>query len=554
MSNSITQNNIINTFSQARVWPVEEALKVIQRLDEINKTSKKTCAIFETGYGPSGLPHMGTVAEVVRTLMIKKAFDLLCQTDYKDRNYTSKLIAFVDDMDGFRKVPSNVPEQEMLAQNLNKPLTKVPDPFHECNSFGEYNSKRFAHLLNRLECSSQIEIYSATEQYKSGNFNAALLDTLKYHKEILDVMLATLREERQATYSPFLPISPVTGCVLQVAMKSYNIEKGTITFEAEDGKDYEIPVTNGHCKLQWKPDLGMRWHALGIDYELYGKDLISTAEIASKICKILGSNPPAGMHYEHFLSPEGGRVSKSKGNESLTLDHWYKYTPKGCLEHFLFQNPQRAKRMRLEDLPTYVEQFLQDLNTFVQETTQQTQDYNQYENPIFYIDNLHIYNNKIQTTDISYKLMLSLACATHMPTLDAFISFVKIDPSDTLGIEVASKAYLFYLDEVKSSLNLMPIPTEYHNWIEALSASLMECMNKNSEHNENNAEYASQLQSCFFEVGKAYAQATGSSLGNWFKMLYQALIGAEQGPKLGSFCIFYGTDNVIKALNNAIKS
>lgn len=517
MSSNINSN--ITNLENARVWPVQEALKVLNRIKTLNKKE----AIFETGYGPSGLPHMGTVAEVIRTLMVKKAFD-----DMKPADVKSTLIAFVDDLDGFRKVPTNVPNQALLTANLNKPLTQVPDPFEQCASFGEYNSKRFAMLLERLGARDKITIYSATEMYKSGRFNSALIDILKYHTTILDIMLATLREERQATYSPFLPISPVTGCVLQVTMNAYNVDKGTISFVAEDGKEHEIPVTDGYCKLQWKPDLGMRWHALGVDYEIYGKDLISTAEIASKICLVLGSTPPEGMHYEHFLSPEGGRVSKSKGNESLTLDNWWNYTPKGCLEHFLFQNPQRAKRMRLEDLPTYVEQFLNELEAYQTYTDEQ-----KFESALFYIDTI----NTTKFTPVSYKLVLSVACATHAPDFITLAKKLNLDTNDTLGMEVAEKAYQFYLNEVKSTLNIVPIPHSSHQAIDNL-IELLEKSNKNAQ----------DLQSCFFQAGKE----SGIPLGQWFMMLYQALIGTEQGPKLGSFCMMYGIENVINILKSQI--
>lgn len=499
-------------------WPVREALKVVNRVQTLNKQ----CAIFETGYGPSGLPHMGTVAEVIRTLMIKKAYDQLLP------EIPSKLIAFVDDLDGLRKVPENVPNKALLQENLNKPLSQVPDPFQQCNSFAEYNSNRFKMLLHRLGCSDKITIVSAAQQYKTGQFNSALLNVLKHHQAVLEVMKEHLREERMSTYSPFLPISTISGKILQVAMEEYNVINGTISYKDEDHKTHIIPVIDGYCKLQWKPDLGMRWHAMKVDYELYGKDLISSAQIASEVCKILGSVPPEGMHYELFLSPQGERVSKSKGNESLTLDHWWNYTPTGCLEHFLYQNPERAKCMRLEDLPTYVDNFLTDLQAYPNFTDQEKMN-----NALYFIDNIDL---NLSTT-VSYKMCLSMACAIQSPDFNSLLAFLKINPADKLGLDVAEKAYKYYETEIKNTQQIKPIPHNLHETVQKLISLLQ------TSENEPKA-----LQSCFFEIGKQ----SGISLGEWFSTIYWALLGTGQGPKLGTFCMMYGTQDVIKKLEAAI--
>lgn len=525
-----TANSFSNLSShplaQARAWPVREALKVLQRINNINqKTGSKKTATFETGYSPSGLPHIGTIAEILRTLMVKKAFDILAEG-----KHASKLLSFIDDMDGLRKVPTNVPNQDLLKQHLGKPLTALPDPFGEYDSFATYNTTRLKNLLIALEHFNDVELCSATKFYNSGKFNAALLEVLKHHKKILDIMLPTLGEERRATYSPFLPISPKTGKVLQVAMKSYNVDEGTITFDDEDGTETTLPVTDGNCKLQFKPDMGMRWYALGVDYEIYGKDIIETAKLGYKICEILGGPRPDGMHYEHFLSPDGGRVSKSKGNENLTLDNWLDYTPKGCFEYFLFQDPSKARRMRIEDLPTYIDNFLQALKDYKNMT-----ELEQMENGIYYVfdqDNLPV------PADLDYRLVLSIACACHAPDIETLRGFLPtVKDSDKLSSDLIEKAFNYYKQEVKSKQQPQFIPSEMKVYVEKLIQLL-----KTADENLD------ALQDCFFRVGKESGKESGLSLGKWFEMLYLALLGTTQGPKLGTFCLMYGKQNVIDKL------
>ncbi|MGH6891053.1 MAG: lysine--tRNA ligase, partial [Dongiaceae bacterium] len=299
----------------ARAWPFEEARKLVQRLG--GRSPAKGHVLFETGYGPSGLPHIGTFGEVVRTTMVRRAFQRLS-------DIPTRLFAFSDDMDGLRKVPSNVPNQEMLARHLGKPLTKVPDPFGTHESFGHHNNARLRAFLDSF--GFEYEFQSSTDWYLSGRFDAALLDVLRHYAKVMEVMLPSLREERAATYSPFLPVCPKTGRVLQAPVVKYDIAAGTIVYEDEDGSRVETPVTGGRCKLQWKPDWGMRWRALGVDYEMSGKDLIASVDLAGKICRVLGSRAPEGFNYELFLDERGQKISKSKGN-GLSVEEWLAYAP-----------------------------------------------------------------------------------------------------------------------------------------------------------------------------------------------------------------------------------
>ena len=335
----------------SHAWPFEEARKIVARL----KKHPKDEVIFETGYGPSGLPHIGTFGEVARTSMVRHAFRVL--TD--DRIKTG-LIAFSDDMDGLRKVPDNVPNKDMLAQHLGKPLTKVPDPFGTHPSFAEHNNARLRAFLDQF--GFDYEFLSSTFCYTSGRFDAALLTVLAHFEEVMAVMLPSLREERAQTYSPFLPIDPKTGIVLQVPVVAHDAEAGTITYESE-GARVSTPVTGGRCKLQWKPDWAMRWVALGVDYEMAGKDLIDSVKLSGEICRVLGGTPPEGFNYELFLDENGQKISKSKGN-GLTIEEWLRYASPESLSLFMYREPKAAKRLYFDVIPRHVDEYLQFLDAY----------------------------------------------------------------------------------------------------------------------------------------------------------------------------------------------
>jgi len=314
MSAKDTAASLREVADQSNAWPFEEARKIVTRL----KKHPKDEVIFETGYGPSGLPHIGTFGEVARTTMVRHAFRVLTDDKIKTR-----LIAFSDDMDGLRKVPDNVPNKDMLEQHLGKPLTKVPDPFGTHPSFGEHNNARLRSFLDHF--GFEYEFMSSTECYKSGRFDAALLKVLAQFDEVMGIMLPSLREERAATYSPFLPIDLRTGVVLQVPILAHDAKRGTITYEEPGTNErFTVPVTGGRCKLQWKPDWAMRWVALGVDYEMAGKDLIDSVKLSGEICRALGGTPPEGFNYELFLDEKGQKISKSKGN-GLTIEEWLRY-------------------------------------------------------------------------------------------------------------------------------------------------------------------------------------------------------------------------------------
>ncbi|MBF0129116.1 MAG: lysine--tRNA ligase, partial [Alphaproteobacteria bacterium] len=328
-------------------WPFVEARGLLdERLK--GRTPDKGYVLFETGYGPSGLPHIGTFGEVVRTTMVRNALKILAP------HIPSRLFAFSDDMDGLRKVPDNIPNKDKIAPHLGKPLTSIPDPFGTHESFGHHNNARLRAFLDSF--GFEYEFKSATECYRAGLFDKALLTVLAHYDEVINVVLPTLGPERRATYSPFLPLCPKTGIVLQVPIVHRDPDAGTVVYE-DDGKKIEVPVTGGRCKLQWKADWGMRWFALGVDYEMSGKDLIDSVKLSSRICRALGGAPPVNLTYELFLDDKGQKISKSRGN-GLAVEEWLKYAPAESLSLFMFQKPKTAKRLHFDVIPRAVDEYL----------------------------------------------------------------------------------------------------------------------------------------------------------------------------------------------------
>src|SRR6202171_5385180 len=407
MSTAVIENpaNLRELAEQSHAWPFEEARKIVARL----KKTQKDEVIFETGYGPSGLPHIGTFGEVVRTTMVRPAFRV--RTDDKIK---TRLIAFSDDMDGLRKVPDNVPNKEMVAQHLGKPLAKVPAPFGTHPSFAEHNNARLRAFLDRF--GFDYEFMSSTECYTSGRFDAALLKVLEHFDAVMNIMLPSLREERAESYSPFLPISPRTGIVLQVPGVAHDAKAGTITYEDPDTKERVTTlVTGGRCKLQWKPDWAMRWAALGGDYERAGKDLIDSVKLSGEICRALGGTPPEGFNYELFLDENGQKISKSKGN-GLTIDEWLRYASPESLSLFMYREPKAAKRLYFDVIPRHVDDYQQFLEGYQRQNSKQ-----RLSNPVW-----HIHSGSPPKADmpISFSMLLTLVSSSNAENANTLWGFI----------------------------------------------------------------------------------------------------------------------------------
>jgi lysyl-tRNA synthetase class 1 len=508
----------------SKAWPFEEAQKLVERL----RRAPKTEVIFETGYGPSGLPHIGTFGEVARTTMVRHAFSLL--SDVKTR-----LIAFSDDMDGLRKVPDNVPNKGMLAQHLGKPLTMVPDPFGTHESFAHHNNARLRAFLDRF--GFEYEFYSATECYKSGRFDATLISVLEHYDAVINVILPTLGPDRRKTYSPFLPVCPKTGRVLQVPVVERNVQAGVIVYEDEDGSHVEVPVTGGHCKLQWKADWAMRWVALGVDYEMAGKDLIDSVTLSSKICKILGGTPPEGFNYELFLDEKGEKISKSKGN-GLTIDEWLRYASPESLALYMYQSPRKAKRLYFDVIPKAVDEYIAHLASYPGQDRAA-----QINNPVWHI---HGGNAPAEDMPVTFNLLLNLVGAAHSDDKGVIWGFISryapgASPANhPLLDRSVDYAIAYYEDFVK--------PTRaYRLATEAERAALTTLLQKLEALPANADGEAIQFE--VYEVGKA---AGYENLRDWFKALYEILLGQPQGPRMGSFFALYGLDNSKALLKRAI--
>ena len=518
----------INFALESKAWPFQEAEKLIKRLEKSG--NKKDHVLFETGYGPSGLPHIGTFGEVARTTMVRNAFEHI--TGQK-----TKIICFSDDMDGLRKVPTNLPNQEMLAQNIGLPLTQVPDPFGTHKSFAEHNNARLINFLDNF--GFDYEFISSTDAYKSGSMDDTLLKMLGAYDNIMNVILPTLGEERRKTYSPFLPICPRTGIVLQVPIIDRNLEAGTISYIDEETKDtITVPVTGGHCKMQWKADWAMRWVGLGVDYEMAGKDLSESVKLSSAITRILRSTPPEGMSYELFLDEDGSKISKSKGN-GISMEEWLTYGTPESLSLYMYQSPRKAKKLFFDIIPKTVDEYLNHLSKFPSLEGKQ-----KYSSPIWHI---HGDNPPQENVPVTFALLLNLVSASNAQdkeTLWGFISSYSEGATPEkypLLDSLAGYALVYYENFVKPNKN-------YRAPTEAEVISLLSLKEK-IENMPEDAE-ASELQTIVFSVGK---EQQYENLREWFSALYEILLGQKEGPRMGSFIALYGRSKFIELINRAIE-
>ena len=510
----------------ASAWPFAEARELLKRVG--GTPPEKGYVLFETGYGPSGLPHIGTFGEVARTSMVRHAFEQLS-------DIPTRLFAFSDDMDGLRKVPDNVPNKELLAENLDKPLTEVPDPFGTHESFGHHNNARLMAFLDSF--GFDYEFKSSTEMYKSGVFDEALLTVLARYDEVMKVMLPSLRDERQQTYSPFLPVCQKTRKVLQVPVLEQNVDAGTIVYEDVDGSKVEIPVTGGHCKLQWKPDWAMRWAALGVDYEMSGKDLIDSVKLSGKICRVLGAPQPVSLSYELFLDENGEKISKSRGN-GLAVEEWLRYAPQESLSLFMYQKPKTAKRLYFDVIPKAVDEYLSHLEKFRDQETDK-----QLENPVWHI---HRADPPHEEAHLSFNILLNLASVCHSEdkaVLWHFISRyrpgVSADNAPILD-KLVEYAISYYQDFIQPNKQYRPATVDEATALEDLSDQL-----KRLSPNAT----AEDIQTVVYEIGKRDAFP---ELKAWFRALYEILLGQSQGPRMGSFIALYGLQESIDLIDRAL--
>jgi lysyl-tRNA synthetase class 1 len=523
----------------SNAWPFEEAKKIVARLQKQPKGE----VIFETGYGPSGLPHIGTFGEVARTTMVRHAFRVLTDDKIKTR-----LIAFSDDMDGLRKVPDNVPNKEMLEQHLGKPLTQVPDPFGTHSSFGAHNNARLRAFLDHF--GFDYEFMSSTDCYTSGRFDKALLTVLERFDKVMAIMLPSLREERASTYSPFLPIDPNTGIVLQVPVIAHDAKAGTITYEHPETKQpVTTPVTGGQAKLQWKPDWAMRWMALGVDYEMAGKDLIDSVKLSGEICRALGATPPEGFNYELFLDDKGQKISKSKGN-GLTIDEWLRYASPESLSLFMYREPKAAKRLHFDVIPRTVDEYQQHLEGYGRQDPKQ-----QLSNPVW-----HIHAGKPPKPDmpITFQMLLTLVSSSNAENAETLWGFIGryrpgVTPKTHPKLDaMVGYAIHYFRDFVLPAKKFRePTPVERAALIDLRDALAQLPADATAEQIQNVVYEIGRREPFLDHAKKAKDGRPGVSL-DWFNMLYQVLLGQEKGPRFGSFVAVYGLQNTVEMIDGAL--
>ena len=531
----------------SKAWPFEEARRLIKRLERLPGGADKT-VLFETGYGPSGLPHIGTFGEVARTTMVRHAFEILTEGKRKTR-----LLCFSDDMDGMRKIPDTVPDKKALEPYIQMPLTKVPNPFGgDYPSFGDHNNAMLRRFLDTF--GFDYEFASATEYYKAGRFDEVLLRAVERYDDIMAVMLPTLGAERQASYSPFLPISPTSGRVLYVPMKEVDAKAGTITFTDEDGRDVTLPVTGGHVKLQWKPDFGMRWAALGVDFEMFGKDHQTNAPIYDRICEILGGIAPQHYVYELFLDENGEKISKSKGN-GITIDQWLTYASPESLALFMFQKPRSAKKLYFDVIPRAVDEYLQFLSAYPKQDGKQ-----QLDNPVWHI---HAAQPPKPELPITFGLLLNLVSVSHAHSKDVLWGFLaRYAPGATpennpILDRLAGYAIRYYEDFVK--------PTKKFRAPDDVEIAALQSLDSTLASLPAGAD-GDTIQNALLDVGRAiprYQDPTKVSPSggpgvklDWFQAIYEILLGQERGPRLGTFVALYGIPEtralIAKALSGSL--
>ena len=514
-------------FEKTTAWPFVEARKLLKERKSI--FDKKGKITLQTGYGPSGLPHIGTFAEVARTSMIVNALNNL--TDLP-----KEIITFSDDMDGLRKIPDNVPNIEILKKNLGKPLTNIPDPFDKFSSFGEHNNEMLKSFLNKFKFNYSFK--SSSELYKSGYFNETLKLILNKYHDIMNIILPTLGKERQKTYSPFLPICPDTGKVLEIPMIEISKEKNQIIFE-NNGKKLEKSVLNGNCKLQWKVDWAMRWYALDVDFEMYGKDLIESAILSNKILKTLGKKSPNGFAYELFLDDKGEKISKSKGN-GITIEEWLKYASPESLSLYMYQNPQRAKKLYHEVVPKAVDEYLDCIEKY--ETQESLK---KISNPVWHVHNGIPPSEKMI---MSFSMLLNLVGTSNASSKELLWKFVKKykknikSQENPIFDQLINYAIKYFNDVVKLNKKFKKPNQEEKLALNNLAEKLRGC-------NESMSPEA--IQTIVYSVGKENGYK--ENLRDWFKMIYEVIFGDENGPRLGFFISFFGVKETIDLIKNKIK-
>jgi lysyl-tRNA synthetase class 1 len=516
----------VNLIQSTSSWPFVEIRKLLKDRKDLIKSKNKIT--FQTGYGPSGLPHIGTFGEVARTTMMINALNHI-------ENIETDLITFSDDMDGLRKVPENITNNKILHENIGRPLTDIPDPFNKFDSYGEHNNEMLKDFLNKFNF--KFNFKSSTENYKTGKFNNSLIRVLEKYEEIMEIILPTLRSERKKTYCPFLPICPTTGKVLEIALLEMNKKKGTVVFD-NNGKKLETEIINGKCKLQWKADWAMRWFTFDVDFEMYGKDLTESAILSNKICKILGKRPPNGFAYELFLDEKGEKISKSKGN-GITIEQWLRYASPESLSLYMYQNPTRAKKLYSEVVPKAVDEYLSLVESFSKQEAKE-----QLLNPVWHVHNGKPPNEKIVMT---FSMLLNLVGSSNAESKEVLWKFIQrfhpdIEPKNyTILDQLTEYAINYFRDKVEPNKEYK-IPNESEKKALKNLAKKLESVLQDTKPED--------IQTVVYSTGKENGYE--KKLREWFILIYEVLFGSKDGPRMGFFINFFGVKETIKLIDDKL--
>ena len=502
----------------AELWPNEEARRLAERVATYEPARP---VIFQSGFGPSGLPHLGTMAEILRPSFVRKAFHLI------EPARPSRLIVFIDDLDGLRKVPENVPNREDVEQYLGIPVSRIPDPFGCCASFADHMIGQLGGFLAPVEV--EYELVRAGEMYSSGRFDEGLKLILEKHAEIIAIIAPTLRPENRAGWSPFMPICPKCGQVVERAVTAYHPERASIEFTCEKsaggtlgcGFRGEQSVLGGMAKVQWKVDWALRWYVLKVDYELYGKDLTDSARLSGQILRVMGARPPLGFPFEMFLDEEGHKVSKSVGR-GVTVDQWTRYAPIEVLKMFLLLNPRRARKLFLEAIPQYVDEYLDAMREYAAASEEQRRG-----SALEYV--IQSTTPRRFNSTLSFGLMMNLVAALGSSDRDFIWRYiVRYDASiagdpetEKMGRALMECALNFYRDFIEPTKKIYA-PTEVERaQLKALAAYLRDSQDASAE----------EIEKKIYDLGRENYDKPGKI----FPLLYRSILGQERGPRLGAF-------------------
>ena len=514
------------------VWPFKEAAQIVK----LRKPRSDRPVLFETGFGPSGLPHIGTFAEVARTSWVRNAFEEVTGLD-------TRLMTFSDDMDGLRKVPLNFPNQRMLKEHLGRPLCTIPDPFSESDCFSGYMNNKLRDFLDTYQFN--YEFKSSSVSYKGGDFDQGLAILLEKVQDVHSIVAPTLGEEKRDSWSPFLPICPSCGSVYSTRVTEYFPSRGEIGFVCDgNGGDFagcgaegEVSIFSGNVKVGWKMDWALRWYTYEVDYEMYGKDLIESAKLSGRIVRLMGKHPPVGMNYELFLDEEGKKISKSVG-KGLTVDTWVEYAPIESLLYYIFQNPRRARRLYWDVVPKCVDDYLDALRKYPTIEPEKSPEQALW----------HIYGrgNSVPSygAQVNFSMVGNLISALGTDAPDLLVEYLnrydkKSDDYPVVIKELIRKGMNYYRDFILPKKQYRtPLASEADQLRQLLFAL-------------EGADFLNEeeLQAIPFEL----ARKNNIDPKLFFQMFYEIVLGQQRGPRFGSFAKMLGLEHIQQMLNKRIE-